>query len=300
MTLPWDDVAYFLAVAEAGSFSSAARRLRVGQATVSRRIAQLEALVGAPLFRRGVDGVTLTAAADRLLPAARRMAESAGELTRLVAAGESQPTGRVRIAAPPGIAVDLLAPFARHVRKVHPALRLEVLSGIGYVDLVRHDADLALRARKPTEDALTWIGELQVPAVAMATKALIRRLPANPTVKDVDWITWAPPYENLPPRPQLERLIPGFEPVFTSDSYLVQWAAAEAGIGAMFMDPRRHRFARRSPLTPLPMKFDYVGRTYLVAAKTMLIVPRVRAVVDLLVEEFEKAEGFGFVLNEGL
>lgn len=298
MDTSWNDVSVFLAVAETGSFSAAARRLGLGQPTVSRRVAQLEEHVGSALFRRGVEGAMLTQAGHRLVPAATRMAESAGEWARLLESGDAAPTGRVRIAAPPGIAFDFLAPLARHVFDIQPALRLEVLSSISYVDLARHEADLAIRMRLPTQRELTWIAEMRVPAVAYAVPEVIAHLPPHATAKDVDWITWAPPYQNLPPRPQLEALIEDFDPVFTSDSYLVQLSAAEAGVGAIFLDPRAHRFAPKTRLVPLPFQFDYTGTTYLVCAKSMLLVPRVRAVIDILLTELQKAEQMEVVINE--
>lgn len=300
MDIAWDDVAFFLSVAETGSFSGASRRMRVGQATVSRRIATLEERVGATLFRRGVEGAELTAAGDRLLPAARRMAESAGDFSRMIALEESTPQGLVRIAAPPGVAFDFVAPFAKHVRKTYPDLRLEVLSSIGYVDLARHEADLAIRTKKPMEQDLMWLAEIRSPAIAYARKSYVASLPAKPKLSDVDWITWAPPFDRLPPRPQLEKMIDGFVPVFTSDSYLIQWRAAEAGVGAMFLGPSEHRFARKSLLVPLPFDFDYVGSMYLVCAKTMLLVPRVRAVIDLVLEEFRAVKNVELVTNAAL
>src|SRR5947199_10683357 len=102
MDIDWDDWRLFLAVAAAGSMSGAARTLQLGQPTLSRRIGLLEDRLDAPLFARRVDGVTLTPLGERLLPAAQRMAEFAGDATRIIAGGERRPEGVVRIAAPPG------------------------------------------------------------------------------------------------------------------------------------------------------------------------------------------------------
>ena len=96
MDVPWNDVSLFLNVAETGSFSGAARAVRLGQATVSRRFAMLEEALGATLFRRGVEGAVLTEAGERLLPAALRMAESAADFVQQVALDESKPEGLVR------------------------------------------------------------------------------------------------------------------------------------------------------------------------------------------------------------
>src|SRR5687767_8462856 len=128
MDIPWDDLQLFLAVAEDGSMSAAARRMRLGQPTVSRRVGALEHRLGYALFRRNVEGVQLTAAGERLLAPARRMAEWAGEVTRASSSVDHNPAGIVRLTAPPGVAWDFVAPFAAWLHKKHPTIRLEVLS----------------------------------------------------------------------------------------------------------------------------------------------------------------------------
>lgn len=286
MDIPWQDVELFLAVAESGSLSAAARQLRVGQATVSRRIAQLEAQTGQALFHRGVEGAQLTAAGQRIVPVALRMAESAGELARLLEEGEVAPQGTVRIAASPGVGADFLVPFALDLRQRLPNIRLEVLASIRHVDLVRHEADIALRNRPPTQRELVQVAMLTLPVRPYAHRDYVATLPASPTMADIDWITWAPPYDQLPPRPQLEAGIKNFRPAFTSDDFLVQWRAAEAGLGAIFLAGTEHRYSRPTTLIPVPFELPVESSTYLVMAKTMLRVPRVRAVLDLVLAEF--------------
>lgn len=287
----WDDYRLLLAVADEGSFSAAARRVRLGQPTVSRRIAQLEERIGEALFTRRAEGAVPTSAGERLLPAARRMAESAAELGRLAARGESAPEGRVRIAAPPGIAFDVLAPFARELREAHPRLRLEVLSSVRHLDLARGEADLALRTRCPVQRELVCLAELGLPVAAFASPEYAASLPAGYGPADIDWITFGPPYDRVPPRPQLEAMVPGFEPVFTSDSYLVQLRAASVGVGALVQTRGRHRFLWDSGLVELDIDLGgATGRLHLVCAKTMRSVPRVEAVIELLQRELRAVE----------
>jgi DNA-binding transcriptional LysR family regulator len=97
----------------------------------------------------------------------------------------------------------------------------------------------------------------------------------------------------VPPNPQLEQLIPGFQPAFTSDNPMVQRQAAEAGLGATIIGHVRHRFSR--PTVLVPLKQLELGpwshsTLYLVCAKSALDIPRVRIVADLLVEELRRAE----------
>lgn len=289
MDIPWDDVRLFLAVAEAGSLNKAAKVLRLGQPTVSRRLAALEYTLGASLFRRGVQGVALTTAGERLVAPARKMAEWAGEVGRAAEARDQSPRGLVRVTSAPWACFDFLAPFAGHVAKKHPGLRLEVLSAMAYLDLTRGEADLALRPKPPTQPELTVVKALTLQNHVLVSKALLARLPKKPALTDLPWVAWAPPYDALPPNPQLEQLMPGFTPAFTSDNFLVLVAAAEAGLGALVLNRAPHRFVRASTLVPLPIPLGPFATAplYLVAAKSALDVPRIRRVAELLAEELD-------------
>lgn len=292
MDIPWEDVRIFLAVAEAGSVSGAARALRVGQPTVSRRLALLEHRLGAALFRRSVKGVALTAEGERLVPAARKMAEWAGEVGRVAESPGQGPRGLVRVTATPHVSHDLLAPFAGWLAEREPGLRLEVLSSIEHLDLARGEADLALRTRPPAQADLILVGSYTFQARVYVSEALAARLPHRPTLAQIPWIAWAPPFDAVPPNPQLRELVPGYTPAFTSDNYLVHVAAAEAGAGAIAMVLPRHGLMRRRALVPLPVDLGPHGRAtlHLVCARSALDIPRVRRVADLLVAELERAE----------
>ncbi|QSQ21698.1 LysR family transcriptional regulator [Pyxidicoccus parkwayensis] len=292
MDISWDDARLFLAIAETGSLSEAARRLRVGQPTVSRRLAALEYSLGTALFRRSVDGAALTAAGERLVLPAKKMAEWAGELHRAAESADNSPKGLVRVTGSPYACFDFLAPFAAHVWQKHPGLRLEVLSTIQYLDLARGEADLALRMKPPTNADLKRVHTLHTPNAVMVSKSLKAKLPKKPTLQQIPWVAWSPPFEAVPPNPQLESLIPGFSPVFTADNFLVMLSAVEAGVGAMVLSKLAHRFSRDRGLVPLDIDLGpYAkGETHLVCAKSALDIPRVRKVSELLVEEMERMQ----------
>jgi len=284
MDIPWDDLRLFLAVAETGSLSAAARRLRLGQPTLSRRMAALEEQLDERLFTRGTGGVVLTAGGERLRPLALRMAEWASEAAGAVAKGRRGPIGRVRIAAPPGVAFDFLAPFAASMRAQAPGITLEVSAGIEYVNLLRGEADLALRTREPTDPDLVCLSETKVEVGVFAAASYARRLPKRYGVRELDWIAWAPPHTDVPPNPQLAALIEGFQPVFASNDYLVQLAALEAGVGAMVMGRPvgRSRFRHLRPLAVTLGTTPTHASFYLVGAKRMIEAPRVRRVIEAL------------------
>jgi DNA-binding transcriptional LysR family regulator len=289
MDLSWDDARIFLAVAEEGSFSGAAETLHVGQPTVSRRIGLFEDSLGYPLFHRGRRGTELTTNGARLLPAAQQMARWAAEMEALVAGTEAEATGRVTIAGPPGVAWELLIPFARAQRESLPAIRFEILAAVEYLDLTRGEADLAIRSKPSDDPALMTLAEAVVPARPFASPEYVAKVEAGAGPGDVDWITWGRPYAHLAPRPNLEALIPDFDPVFTSDRYLLQLKACEMGMGVMYLPDTNHPYLSDRRLVALDLGLPEVnGRMYLVCARSMRWVPRVRAAIDALLDEFEQ------------
>jgi DNA-binding transcriptional LysR family regulator len=292
MDVSWEDVRLFLAVADHGSLTEAARHLRVGQPTVSRRLAELEESLGYPLFDRGVEGARLTSQGERWLEPARRMAEWAGELRSAAERTDAAPAGVVRITAPPGVAVDFLAPFASLVKDKFPQLRLQVMSRVEYVDLSRREADIALRSRPPTQRDLMLVHAFTHKTDAFVSKSYAKKLPKQPSLREIDFIAWGPPFEQFPPNPQLAELIPNFAPVFASDDFIVQMRAAEAGVGAIFMQKVRHRFNRESQLVPLGLELGQYGKStvHVVCAKSALGVARIRAVAELVKAELLYAE----------
>lgn len=302
MNTSWEDAETFLAVAEKHSFSSAAGLLGVGQPTISRRIAALEGRLGCQLFTRGKRGTELTDAGARLLPAAEQMARWAGEFRRLAQGAEERPTGTVRIAAPPGLAVEVLAPLAAIARDRLPEIRLEVLASVDYIDLSRGGADLAIRTRETHEPELTTIHSIEFEIGLFATveykTRLVDRLGAAGRadstfrIEDLDWITWSFPYEEVAPRPMLERAIPDFTPAFASDNYLVLKSALAAGMGVMVLEkhPSANPLAS-AQLVEIDLGFSLPSSAYyLICAKSMRWVPRVRAVTDLLIEQLRGGE----------
>jgi DNA-binding transcriptional LysR family regulator len=197
----------------------------------------------------------------------------------------------VRITAPPGIAYDFVAPFAARVSEKLPGIRLQVLSRTEYLDLARREADIAIRARPPSQRDLVCVATLEHDNDAFATSEYLARLPAKPSLAQIGFVGWAPPFEDLTPNRELSAIIPDFKPSFASDDFIVQRRAAEAGAGAMFLAKMTHRFSRPSPLVPLGLDLGPHARTqtYVVAARSALGVARIRAVADLLVEELRFA-----------
>ncbi|HTO84544.1 MAG TPA: LysR family transcriptional regulator [Methylomirabilota bacterium] len=144
----WNDVRVFLAVAESGSLSAAARRLKLSQPTVGRRVRALERTLGLPLFDRRPDGFALTAAGAGVLPVAADMARAADAMERQRPAMEGSLAGVVRIAAG-GWMSRFLGAHAPDLTVGLPGLEIEIFNAYQFANLARREADLALRNRRP-------------------------------------------------------------------------------------------------------------------------------------------------------
>ncbi|MEM9257849.1 MAG: LysR family transcriptional regulator, partial [Pseudomonadota bacterium] len=150
----WAQVRAFLATSEEGSLSAAARALRLTQPTLSRQVTSLEQSLGVTLFERGHRQVQLTAAGLELLEHARSMAEAAQRIA-LAASGQSQAIeGRVCITATETLAAYCLPAILRKLREQAPGIVVEVAASDELRDLIRREADIAIRHAQPTHPDL--------------------------------------------------------------------------------------------------------------------------------------------------
>lgn len=151
---PWDHIRSFLAVLEEGSLSRAARRLSLTQPTLSRHIDQLEVSLGGPLFTRSPRGLIPTDKARMIEPYARTIAASAAAMVRAASGPLSEMTGAVRISASEVVGMELLPGMLAPLREAHPGLSFEIIATNQSSDLLRRDADIAIRMVRPQQAAL--------------------------------------------------------------------------------------------------------------------------------------------------
>lgn len=144
--LDWNDLKYFLSVADEGSTLAAGRALRVSQTTVARRISALEESIGFPLFEKRQAGYVLTPAGEELLSRARQVAAAAIGFSDASAALARDASGRVRITTQEIFAVTLLAPILRELHELHPEILIELDDSQELRDLGEGEADIALRS----------------------------------------------------------------------------------------------------------------------------------------------------------
>ena len=144
--MDWDDLRYFLAVAEARTLQGAARDLGVNHSTVFRRVNRFEDTVGARLFERLADGYQLTAAGEDLYAHAVRVGEEVDLLQLKVLGKDYRPNGKIRLTAPDNLAYEYLPRYLTAFSKRYPEITLELVVGAQSLDLTRREADVAIRA----------------------------------------------------------------------------------------------------------------------------------------------------------
>jgi DNA-binding transcriptional LysR family regulator len=150
----WDDLRIFLAVQRRASHAAAARALQVAPTTIGRRLAALEAAVGARLFTRTPEGLVPTAAARALAIHAERVEAAVQEAERELAGADARPTGTVKITSGDGFALFVLAHALPAFLAAHPGLQVELRPDVRALDLTRGEADVAVRNFRPRERSL--------------------------------------------------------------------------------------------------------------------------------------------------
>ena len=150
----WETYRSFLGVMTQGSLSAAARKLALTQPTVGRHIDQLEADLGLSLFTRSQTGLIPTLAARELLPHAQAMASAADALVRASSGADAEERGTVRLTASVMIGGEVLPPILTAFRDAHPHIAIELVLSDQTQDLLRRDADIAVRMVRPKQEAL--------------------------------------------------------------------------------------------------------------------------------------------------
>jgi DNA-binding transcriptional LysR family regulator len=151
----WDLYRSFLAVLRLGSLSAAGRALGLTQPTVGRHIAMLQAALGGRvLFTRSQTGLMPTGAAHELRPHAEDMAAAAAAFVRMGSGNLEETAGIVRIAAADVVGVEVLPSILSDFRYQHPSIVIELSVSNQMADLLRRDADIAVRMVRPKQKAL--------------------------------------------------------------------------------------------------------------------------------------------------
>ncbi|HHZ07955.1 MAG TPA: LysR family transcriptional regulator [Rhizobiales bacterium] len=282
--LDWNLIRSFVAVAEAGSLSAAARRTRASQPTLGRHVAELERALGVVLFRRGRRGYEMTDAGRALLDRGRSMVEDAAAFSRLALGAGEKIAGTVRITASEIVAAYVLPPLLAELAAAEPDIEVELVASNLVDNLLRRDADIAIRMVRPSQPDLLARKIADLPLCACAARAYLDR--RGRPVRPEDLLA-----HDLVGFDRGDDIIRGFMAMgvsvdrhafrFRSDNQIVLWQAIRAGSGIGFAqkglaeaDPDIETLLPGLPVPTLPM--------WLAMHEDVRASPRIRRVADHL------------------
>lgn len=272
--------------AQEGSLSAAGRALGLSQPTVGRQVSALERELGVVLFERVGKGLTLTPTGVDLAEHVRAMGEAAGQVS-LAATGQSQTIeGNITITASEVYSAYLLPPVIAKLRRKHPGITVEIVASNTVRDLLRREADIALRNAEPTHPELIARRLPDDSGQLFATPDFLEKV-GNPTAGDnlngVDFVGFD----------EVDLLVQGLAQqglgisrenfVLTSANHLVQWAMVCAGLGIGVM-PTHIGDADPRVVRALPGFQPITVPRWLVAHRELRSSRRVRLVFDMLTE----------------
>lgn len=285
----WDLYRSFLAVAGEGSLSAAARMLGMTQPSLGRHVRQLEATLGVALFTRSPQGLVLTEVGAELAEHARGMAAASAALRRAASGSRQEVRGVVRITCSEVIGGEVLPAILADLRRQQPGIVVELSLSDATEDLLRKDADIAVRMLRPSQAALV---ARRVGGIGIGLFAHRRYLKAHGTPQTLAELRQHALIGFDRETPALRAMrgrVPGGEVyarehfALRTDSPLAQLAALRAGYG---IGACQRALARRERLLVpvLPEAFGLDLDTWLVMHEDQRANRRVRLVYDYLFE----------------
>ena len=286
ISFDWNQVRAFLATVEEGSLSAAARALNSTQPTLSRQVNALEEELGVTLFERGPRATQLTEAGQLLLDHVRDMADAAGRIS-LAATGQAQNvSGVVSITATDSMAQLHLPPIIAKIRTIAPDIQLVVSESNSVADLIRREADIAIRHGRPEQSELIAKRVAASQARLYASSAYIDRL-GRPLTKekmaDAQFFGFEFIEQMLPVYREMGLPIDRDNIKITTGSGPLLFELVRAGLGiSVIVDADAKRFLE---LEPLGLDVEPIDvPVWIVTHRELHTSARIRLVYDAIAE----------------
>ncbi|WP_457647542.1 LysR family transcriptional regulator [Profundibacter sp.] len=285
-TLDWNHVRAFLATAEHGSLSAAARKLGQTQPTLSRQVAALESRLGILLFERVGRRLQMTKGGRELLAQTRIMGDAADRLA-LAALGQSQSiSGEISITASDVFSAFLLPPVLHRLRGLAPHLKIDVVADNDIRDILKREADIAIRHSRPTQPDLIARLVRQATAHFYASSGYLKLHGRPKTLADMsehDFVSIVSPQQ------MLDFMLPLGLPLdegnfpIGSQNGIVAWELVKQGFGIMIMADEVAALTTGIERV-LPQMEPVEFPVWLVTHRELHTSRRIRLVFDLLAE----------------
>jgi len=277
----------FTQLVESGSFTTAAKRLGLSKASISRELAALETRLGAQLLVRTTRRMSLTELGQVFYERCRRVVEEAEDAERSIHQLQAEPHGSLRLAVPMSFGVMEIAPRIPRFLERHPALKIEIEATDRVVDLVYERIDLGIRIRRPRESSYVIRRLCPIRGLLCATPDYLARhgVPLTPPeVADHACLTYRGASETWRFRTGEEIEVSGR---LTFDNGEALRVAALAGLGLVTLPTYLcGDDIRTGRLVPVLLDHMHPGTSvFAVYPENRHLSPKVRAMIDWLAEE---------------
>lgn len=288
--VPWLLLQSMAAIAEHGSLSAAARDVGASQPTLSRHLSTLEELLGDRLFDRTREGMALTVKGEQLFQEVRTMADTAGRISRKGEEEADDLTGTVRLSASQIVATYLLPDMLTELRRKTPHLAYEVVASDTSQNLIRREADIAVRMYRPRQSDLfiRKVAELKLGIFAHRDYISDKEAITVENFMSFDVIGYDRSSLILDGMRALGMKVDRDDFAFRSDDQVVCWNMVRAGYGLGMMqvelgkrDPNLVQVASDIDIGSMPV--------WLAAHKELKSSPRIRMVFDHLATSLQRA-----------
>lgn len=285
----WNQVRAFLATAEEGSLSAAARALKQSQPTLGRQVSALEESLGVVLFERVGRSLALTPTGRELLEHVRAMG-AAAERVSLISAGQSQAIeGKVSISASDAMAAYVLPQALSSLLQVAPGLEIEVIASNRISDLQRREADIAIRHVRPEEPELYARLLAEETAHLYASPIYLERRGRPETMADLakhDIFGFADPERTVMEFNKRGLPVQRHQIRVYSESGLVSFEMARQGLGIAIMGDTV--VSRATGLERVLPEFEVTFPVWLTVHREVQTSRRIRLVYDHLAETLKR------------
>ena len=290
----FEELETFVRVVEAGGISAAAEHMGIAKSAVSRRISDLEARLGAQLFRRTTRRFTLTDAAQDFYRQCLRLLADLEDAEQAVTQSHGTLSGRLRVAVPLSFGLLHLGPAIDAFSLAHPQLSFDLDFNDRQVDLVAEGFDLALRIGELADSSLVARRLATMRIMVAASPAYLEQHGKPQTPRDLAQHTCMT-YSNLPDpyawtwldaqgKAETVRVASGLQA--NNGDFLCQAAAAGHGITRQptFI---LYRYIEAGTLVPILADYTWPAvNAWAVYPRTRHVSQRVRAFIDFLAERF--------------
>jgi DNA-binding transcriptional LysR family regulator len=297
MTMQWDDLRFFLAVARSRTLHGAADRLGVDATTVGRRIDRLSGALASNLFESGPGGHRLTSHGETLLAHAEEVERSMLAASDALTGERGRLGGTVRLSLSEGLAAWIIAPALADFRAAHPDIALEIATANGFLNPSRREADLAVMLARPARGPLLSQKLTDYGIGLYATSGYLAEKGAPATVADLrerTMIGYIPDFIYAEELRYLAEFDAELHSSLSSSSINIQYAMTRAGLGIAALP----HFIGRQDRTLVPVLAAEAAITrnfWLVVHRDLRRTARVAAVVDWLHDVIGAAKVLGMM-----